>query len=84
MKATTSELNMLQAQVSEQKAEIERLTHELGDYKRRFYEQKRREQLVRETQRSAQEGDMDPLKKQQEQFHLTQPRFVGGGFSLHS
>ncbi len=61
--------------------EIERLTRELQDMKRKYYEQKRREQLARDAQR----GDLqesDPLVKQQQQFHSTQPRFVGGGFAL--
>merc|ERR1739843_76844 len=48
MKAMASELNMYQAQVNEYKFEIERLTRELQDVKRKYYEQKRRDQLVRE------------------------------------
>ena len=48
MKAMASELNMHQAQVNEYKFEIERLTRELQDVKRKYYEQKRRDQLVRE------------------------------------
>lgn len=81
MKAMASELNMFQAQVMEYKYEIERLSRELQDLKRKYYEQKRREQLAREAQR----GDLvdtDPLVKQQQQFHAAQPRFVGGGFAL--
>lgn len=45
MKATASELNMYQAQVNEYKFELERLTRELQDVKRSYYEQKRRETL---------------------------------------
>ena len=48
MKAMASELNMYQAQVTEYKYEIERLSRELADVKRKFFEQKRREQLQRE------------------------------------
>merc|ERR1712070_274266 len=48
MKAMASELNMYQAQVNESKFEIERLTRELQDVKRKYYEQKRRETLERE------------------------------------
>jgi len=51
MKATASELNMLQSQVGEYKFEIERLTRELQDTKRRYYETKRRETLQRERER---------------------------------
>ncbi len=40
-----SELNMFQAQVMEYKYEIERLTRELQDSKRKYFEQKRREQV---------------------------------------
>jgi len=74
MKAMASELNMYQAQVNEYKYEIERLTRDLQDMKRRYYEQKRKEQL-------ANTGGLD-------QGILTappnpnQPRFTGGGFSL--
>jgi len=53
MKATASELNMLQSQVGEYKFEIERLTRELQDTKRRYYETKRREALQRERDRQA-------------------------------
>merc|ERR1712178_288752 len=48
MKAMASELNMYQAQVNEYKYDMERLTRELQDTKRRYYEQKRRETLARE------------------------------------
>ena len=38
MKAMAAELNMYQAQVNEYKYEIERLTWELQDMKRRYFE----------------------------------------------
>ena len=38
MKAMAAELNMYQAQVNEYKYEIERLTRELLDMKRKYYE----------------------------------------------
>merc|ERR1711896_57157 len=50
MKAMAAELNMYQAQVNEYKFEIERLTRELQDVKRKYFEQKRREQLNRDNQ----------------------------------
>jgi len=48
MKAMASELNMYQAQVNESKYEMEKLTRELQDVKRKYYEQKRRETLEKE------------------------------------
>merc|ERR1719214_273847 len=47
MKAIAAELNMYQAQVNEYKFEIERLTRELQDVKKKYFEQKRREQSGR-------------------------------------
>ena len=51
MKAMASELNMYQAQVAESKYEMERLTRELQDVKRKYYEQRRRETLQKERER---------------------------------
>merc|ERR1719181_459301 len=48
MKAMAAELNMYQAQVNEYKFEIERLTRELQDVKKKYFEQKRREQMNRD------------------------------------
>ena len=48
MKSMAAELNMFQAQCSEYKYEIERLTTELIDLKKQYYETKRRESLTRE------------------------------------
>ena len=53
MKAMASELNMYQAQVSESKYEMEKLTRELQEVKRRYYAQKRRETLQREREQQA-------------------------------
>lgn len=62
MKAMAAELNMYQAQViiddnflilnqvNEYKYEIERLTREIQEIKRRYFEQKRREQMTKEAQ----------------------------------
>ncbi len=73
MKAMASELNMYQAQVNEYKYEIERLVRELGDMKRKYFEQKRREQLDREkTVKPVMPPSASP----------NQARFTGGGFSL--
>lgn len=73
MKAMASELNMYQAQVNEYKYEIERLVRELNDMKRRYFEQKRRDQMEKEkTIKPVMPGSLNP----------NQPRFTGGGFSL--
>merc|ERR1712217_385018 len=52
MKAMAAELNMYHAQLSDYKDEIERLTKELQDTKRRYYEQRHREQLLKDTSRT--------------------------------
>merc|ERR1719356_1819473 len=49
MKAMAAELNMYHAQLNDYKDEIERLTKELQDTKRRYFEHKHREQLVKDT-----------------------------------
>merc|ERR1711964_582331 len=77
MKAMASELNMYQAQVNEYKYEIERLTRELQDIKRKYFEQKRREQIKIEKERT------DRKIAQQQSGNQNQSnvqRFTGGGF----
>merc|ERR1712157_399788 len=49
MKAMAAELNMYHAQLNDYKDEIERLTKELQDTKRRYFEHRHREQLVKDT-----------------------------------
>merc|ERR1712217_118871 len=56
MKAMAAELNMYHAQLSDYKDEIERLTKELQDTKRRYYEQRHREQLLKDTSRTEKPG----------------------------
>merc|ERR1711871_46034 len=82
MKAMASELNMYQAQVNEFKYEIERLTRELQDVKRKYYEQKRREQLAADMEH---EDNSLGKAQAQQQLALAQAattRFVGGGFAI--
>uniref|UniRef100_A0A061SN17 Flagellar associated protein n=1 Tax=Tetraselmis sp. GSL018 TaxID=582737 RepID=A0A061SN17_9CHLO len=76
MKAMAGELNMFQAQVNEYKYEIERLTRDLNDMKRKYFEQKRREQLERERAAKVVGPPTDAP------VNTTQARFTGGGFSL--
>lgn len=47
IKAMTAELNMHQTQVHDFKSEIERLETELFDYKKRYFEQKKRDMVVK-------------------------------------
>lgn len=49
MKAMAAELNMYHAQLSDYKDDIERLTRELQDTKRKYYEHRHREQLLKDT-----------------------------------
>merc|ERR1719181_609113 len=82
MKSMASELNMYQAQVNEFKYEIERLTRELQDVKRKYYEQKRRDQLAREM--ADEDRALGKLQAQQQlaQAQNTSTRFTGGGFAI--
>lgn len=83
MKAMASELNMFQAQSNEYRYEMERVSRELQDTKRRYYEMRRKEQQGHEKNRS-EKADNDMILKQQQQFAQTQPRIAGGGFNLQA
>lgn len=63
-------------QVNEYKYEIERLTRELSDMKRRYFEQKRREQADA-AGKGGTAGKLLPAIA-----NPSQTRFTGGGFSL--
>jgi chromosome segregation ATPase len=76
MKAMAAELNMYQAQVNEYKFEIERLTRELQDVKKKYFEQKKKEQS-RDSQGAGGKQQMRTGTVQQ-----SAQRFTGGGFSL--
>jgi predicted RNase H-like nuclease (RuvC/YqgF family) len=45
LKVLSSEMNMYQAQANEYKYEVERLNHEIVDLKRKYYQQKRKEEI---------------------------------------
>ena len=68
-----------QAQVNEYKFEIERLTRELQDVKKKYFEQKRREQLNRDSNNAGGKQQLRTGTVQQ-----SAQRFTGGGFSLGS
>merc|ERR1712057_106328 len=59
MKAMAAELNMYHSQVHDNKDELDRLLRELQQMKRRYFEQKRRDQLQREAQRGELKGAPD-------------------------
>jgi len=75
MKAMAAELNMYQAQVNEYKYENERLSREMNEVKRKYFESKKKEQAIRE--------HVDKEQKQtQIQVTLPEKRYVGGGYNL--
>jgi hypothetical protein len=86
---------MFQAQVNEYRFEIDRLTRELQDVKRKYFEMRRTNQLSATTPPSAPGGvavdnftntgtTKDPLLQQQNAFHASQPKITGGGFNLQA
>ena len=79
MKAMASELNMNQAQVNEYKYEIERITRELQDVKRKYYEHKRREALIN---RAPNVLTSHQATAQAAAAQRAVTRFAGGGFNL--
>ena len=75
---------MHQAQVNEHRFEIERLTRELQDVKRKYYETKRKDQLARNSARNG-DGGIDTMAAMQvAQAQASTNRFTGGGFNLQS
>ena len=90
MKAMASELNMHQAQVNEHRFEIERLTRELQDVKRKYYENKRKEQLKNERYRNETGAGTNGMSADQmaamqvASAQASTNRFTGGGFNLQS
>eukprot|EP00755_Sulcionema_specki_P017133 Sspe_Gene.10907::Locus_3677_Transcript_1_1_Confidence_1.000_Length_2788::g.10907::m.10907 len=80
MKRMASELNMSSTQMSNYKYEVERLTRELQETKKKFYEQKSRNHLLN------QEKMLTMQKNKEGSYPLQHPpgqtRFAGGGYSL--
>jgi len=74
MKAMQSELRTYQAQVGDYKDEIDRLTRELQEVKKKYFDQKKREQVQQDFQR----GDTKVIHPRP----APQVRFTGGGFNL--
>jgi chromosome segregation ATPase len=96
MKAMASELNMYQAQVNEYRYDVERLNRELQDVKQKYYQQKRKDQIVREMGGNLSAGSADdpgvivmsktaPNALRSEQAAAakqSRTRFAGGGFAV--
>merc|ERR1712072_132781 len=74
MRAMIQEVKTYQAQVNEYKDEVSRVNRELQQVKRKFFEQKKREQQARDLAR--------PEVKIKIQPNLQLPRYAGGGFCL--
>jgi chromosome segregation ATPase len=90
MKAMASELNMYQAQVNESKYESDRLSRELQEMKRKYYQQKRKDQMVKEMFADDRGDGQIMSKTAPSQIHNEQvvsakgarTRFTGGGFAI--
>ncbi len=82
MKAMASELNMHQAQVNEYKHEVDRVTRDLQEIKRKYYLQKRKEQ--QKEQKSNQEPEAGRSAESSTLSDSSPPtkRIAGGGFSF--
>lgn len=84
LKAMAAELNMYQAQVNEYKYEIERLNRELRDTKKKYYTQRRREQIAKEISFTLNtKSSPEQLQLQQQELaKLANPRYAGGGYAI--
>jgi len=80
MELMNSELEMSHTQASEYKFEIARITKELREVKKKFFEQKRREQAVTEMRRS---DRAQPAELLVQEARASMNRFTGGGFNLN-
>jgi len=77
LKAIDSELTIQQTKAIEQKYEIERITNEVKEFKRKVFELKKKQQGIKdEKEREGKIWNMN--------VHLPEKRFVGGGFNLMS
>jgi len=92
MKAMASELNMYQAQVNEYKYDVERLTRELQDMKKKYYTQKRKDQINTEMvevdggRKIVAMSKTAPQMLQNEQMiaaKSARTRYTGGGFAIN-
>ena len=75
-----AELSLSYTQASEYKFEIGRVNKELREVKKKFFEQKKREQLLQEARRAERAQPTDLLVQE---ARSTLNRFTGGGFNLN-
>ena len=80
MEQMEAELQMSHTQAAEYKYEITRINKELVEVKKKFFEQRKREQAVVE-QRRAERAQPTELLVQEARSTLN--RFTGGGFNLN-
>ncbi|XP_013787423.1 cilia- and flagella-associated protein 58-like, partial [Limulus polyphemus] len=79
LKSMASELNMYESKIAQNKLEMERLTKELADIKKKYFSQKKKEQQTRE-------------RENKEERHHTEiipvqggvPKYLGGGFKIQT
>ena len=77
MRNMDEELELYQTQSSQYKHEIDRLSRELQDVKKNYFNIKKKEQLIREQELRAEGRDKPIIKR-----HPPPQRFTGGGFNL--
>jgi len=80
MEQMGAELTLFHTQVGEYKYEIARITKELRDVKKKYYEQKKREQVLQESRRAERAPTAESLVQE---ARSTLNRFTGGGFNLN-
>lgn len=71
------------SQVNEYKSDIDRLSQELHHAKKRYYEQKRREAMPKDSlvERMIQEAN-DPALEQISIAKAANQKYIGGGFAI--
>eukprot|EP00967_Tisochrysis_lutea_P059057 scaffold75273_cov31-Tisochrysis_lutea.AAC.1 len=74
------ELALFNAQAAEYKEEIARITRELREVKRKYFEQKKKETVERDRVRA--ERAQEEREAQVQESRMTVARFTGGGFNL--
>ena len=74
------ELTMSHTQAAEYKFEIARINKELIEVKKKFYEQRKREQAIIEQRRAER---TQPVELLVQEARSTLNRFTGGGFNLN-
>ena len=80
MEQMEAELTMSHTQASEYKFEIARINKELVEVKKKFFEQRKREQAIKEQTRAER---AQPTELLVQEARSTLNRFTGGGFNLN-